>query len=106
MDARTSPDPARQGGACYTFRMRDDLLVTLYTRSGCHLCEETAAELTRLADQLQFEVEVVDIATDTAAHDQWWADIPVVVVGDTVLRAPINPARLQSTILVALRAPA
>jgi len=84
--------------------MRDDILATLYTRSGCRLCDETAVELARLAQLLHFEVEVVDISTDAEAHDRWWADIPVVVTGATVLRAPINNARLRAAILAAVRA--
>ncbi len=83
--------------------MRDDLTATLYTRSGCRLCDETAAELARLADQLQFKVELVDIDADAEAYDRWWAEIPVVVAGATVLRAPISMARLRAALLAAVR---
>jgi len=83
--------------------MRDDLSATLYTRSGCRLCDETAAELARLADQLRFKIEVIDINADAEAYDRWWAEIPVVVAGATVLRAPISTARLRAAILAAVR---
>ena len=40
--------------------------VTLYTRQGCHLCEEAAAGLDALALQLPIEVTAIDIDLDAA----------------------------------------
>jgi len=35
--------------------------VTLYTRPGCHLCDEAAARLVELAEQLPIGVQAIDI---------------------------------------------
>jgi glutaredoxin len=54
--------------------------VTLYTRAGCHLCEEAAAELERLRTELAFVVEPVDIDSDPALFKRYLERIPVIAV--------------------------
>jgi glutaredoxin len=83
--------------------MQNKPTIIFYTRPGCHLCEDTAAELFRLADQFGVLVHSVDISKDRAAHDRWWAEIPVVVAGNTTLTAPISPERLRATLIGAFR---
>jgi len=79
------------------------LHVTFYTRPGCHLCDDAQAELEHLAKQLPLEISAVDITKDQAAHNRWWSDIPVIEIGATILRAPIDPARLRIAVLQGLR---
>lgn len=56
-------------------------LVTLYTRPGCHLCEEARAELLRmLASGARFELREVDIESDENLHRRMLESIPVVEV--------------------------
>ena len=78
--------------------------VTFYTRPGCHLCEDAAAELGKLAPQFGMRIKTVDITLDAQAHDRWWADIPVVALGAAVLRAPFDGRRLRRWLLDAMRA--
>ena len=77
--------------------------VTLYGRPGCHLCEDAAEELRGLARQYGLRINVVDITTDRQAHDRWWADVPVVQLGTTVLRAPFDGSQLRRVLLRSLR---
>jgi hypothetical protein len=77
--------------------------IMLYTRPGCHLCDDAAAELKRLARQLDVTVCEVDIMTDRQAHDRWWADIPVVVVGEQALPAPFDLGAVRLALLGQLR---
>ena len=85
--------------------MRKPLQVFFYTRPGCHLCDDTAGELRSLARRFALMINEVDITVDREAYDRWWADIPVVVIGDKVLRAPIDRLHLQRTILDSMRHP-
>ena len=58
--------------------------LTLYSRRGCHLCEdflEALAPLTRG----RAAVEVVDIDSDPALVDAWGVRIPVLCDGETVI---------------------
>jgi glutaredoxin len=54
--------------------------VTLYTRPGCHLCEEARAELDRLRGEAPFALEEVDIEHDPALHARYLERIPVVAL--------------------------
>ncbi|MSQ27188.1 MAG: glutaredoxin family protein [Dehalococcoidia bacterium] len=80
--------------------------VTLYKKSGCHLCEDAAALLLRLQQDLQFDLHTVDITADLATYARYKESIPVVELnGDEVLSAPIgeNMARtILTTRLAAL----
>ena len=57
--------------------------VILYTKPGCHLCEEAKTEIERagLADQYTFEE--VDILTDPDLRRRYGYDIPVVLIDGT-----------------------
>ncbi len=70
--------------------------VTLYTKSECGLCEEAEGVLRRLQRDIRFELESVDIETDSLAYDRYWDRIPVVAVdGTEVAAAPIDEDRLR-----------
>lgn len=71
--------------------MTDRIEVTLYTRSGCHLCDEAAAELARLAEELPIDVRAIDIDADEATRERYNDTVPEVYVGGVpVSAAPID----------------
>ncbi|HEY2767266.1 MAG TPA: glutaredoxin family protein [Solirubrobacteraceae bacterium] len=55
-------------------------LVTLYTKSDCHLCEEARAVLDEVRAQQPFELAVRDITLDEDLHRAYFERIPVVSV--------------------------
>jgi glutaredoxin len=73
--------------------------VTLYSRAGCHLCDEAEALLRALEASLGFELETVDIESDTALDNAYRWTVPVVSAdGVEVMRAPIRADRLESAL--------
>ena len=75
--------------------------VTLYTRPGCHLCDEARAKLEKLRAEVGFEVEEVDIETDDALHAAYLERIPVICldgehVSDYFVDESTLTARLNS----------
>jgi glutaredoxin len=54
--------------------------VTLYTRPGCHLCDDARAALQRLRARLPFTLQEVDITTDDALHRRYLERIPVIAL--------------------------
>jgi glutaredoxin len=52
--------------------------VTLYTRPGCHLCDDARAALQRLSARHEFEIHEVNIETDDALHAAYLERIPVI----------------------------
>ena len=52
--------------------------VTLYTRPGCHLCDDARAVLLRLQQHTPFTLDEVDIESDDALHRAYLERIPVI----------------------------
>ena len=74
--------------------------LTLYTRRGCHLCEQ-AEERLRLLD---FPYDPVDVDTDPTLRARYGDDVPVLATGGRVLlRGVLSRARLSELKLRLLR---
>ena len=54
--------------------------LTLYSRPGCHLCDEMKAVVDRVAASRPITMEVVDISSDTALEREFGLEIPVLFV--------------------------
>ncbi len=78
--------------------------VTLYTRPGCHLCEEAQALLQRLAARYPHRLELVNIDEDAALRARYHLTIPVIRIGDAELEAPIERRALEAALHAASRA--
>jgi len=67
------------------------MTLVLYSRPGCHLCEELEQKLRphmeRLRRERGVEVEITrrDIDADKGWHDAYWDRIPVLMLGDRVV---------------------
>ena len=83
---------------------RDLIPVTLYTRPGCHLCEDARALLERIAGPGELVVEEVDITTNPMLLRAYDLTIPVLRIGETVeLSAPIREDELRRALSEARR---
>jgi glutaredoxin len=54
--------------------------VILYTRPGCHLCEEAKAEMVAAGCRDEYVFEEVNIETDSLLEEQYGWEIPVIVI--------------------------
>ena len=54
--------------------------VLLYTRPGCHLCEEAKAQISAAACADEYILEEVNIADDPALTQRYGWEIPVVTI--------------------------
>lgn len=59
--------------------MTPQRVLTLYSKPGCHLCNELRAELDDLRAELAFDVEEVDITRDAALFEKYRYEIPVLL---------------------------
>ncbi len=55
--------------------------VTLYTRPGCHLCEDAKAAIAPLLAEFGARLREVDIAGDAVLEERFGWDIPVIFIG-------------------------
>ena len=61
--------------------MTSEAVVTLYSRPGCHLCDEARQGLEKLLGEgARFELREVDIEGDDSLHREMLELIPVVEV--------------------------
>ena len=74
MTASNSPEDARLA-ACGP---RD---VTLYSRPGCHLCEEAKAAIAPLLREFDAVLHEVNIDEDAVLRERYGWDIPVIFIG-------------------------
>ena len=54
--------------------------VTVYSRPGCHLCDEMKAVVARVARKLPVSLEEVDISTDPTLEERYGLEVPVLLV--------------------------
>lgn len=74
--------------------------VRIYTRAGCHLCEEAKAEMARAACSELFTLEEIDINTDPELSRRYGYDIPVVTIdGAHAFRHRLTAADFRREIL-------
>ncbi len=54
--------------------------VTVYSRPGCHLCEDAVRDLTQLQAQTPFTLEEVNVEADPALEAKYGEQIPVILL--------------------------
>lgn len=52
--------------------------ITLYTRSGCHLCEDALHALKKVGEQIPFDLSERDIDAEEALQRRYFDRVPVV----------------------------
>ena len=82
---------------------RDPIPVILFSRPGCHLCEDARVLLQRIAAPGEVIIEEVDITTDPALVRAYDLLIPVIRMAETELSAPIREADLRRALTAARR---
>ena len=73
------------------------MIVTLYSKPGCHLCEDARALLEELAVERGFGIQEVNIVEDETLYARYRYEIPVVAVEGREMAK----GRIDETVLVA-----
>lgn len=71
--------------------------LTLYSRPGCHLCEEMHAVAAAVADEMGARFEDVDVDADPALAARYDLEIPVLCVnGEKAFSIRVTAAALRA----------
>jgi len=71
--------------------------VTLYTRPGCHLCDDARAAIERVGERAAFRLVEIDIESEDALHRAYLERIPVVEVdGEELFEHFVDEATLAA----------
>ena len=77
-------------------RRRPELRVVMYTRAGCHLCDDAWALLQAAQREYGFALEAQDVDADPALAADHGLCVPVVAVdGKVRFRGRVNPVLLR-----------
>ena len=73
--------------------------ITLYTKPGCHLCDQLKADLAQLQREIAFRIDERNIETDPADYERFRYLIPVLAVGETWLYPPHDWMQVRRALL-------
>ncbi len=69
--------------------------VVLYSRPGCHLCEDAKAVLAQTRARVAFDLQEIDISRDPELFEEHKWDIPVIEIdGRTAFKLRVAPEAL------------
>lgn len=71
--------------------------LTLYVRSGCHLCDDMKAELRPFQDELGFSVREIEVGWEGELAERYGRLLPVLTKNGTeICHYFLDPERLRS----------
>jgi glutaredoxin len=74
-------------------------LITIYSRHGCHLCEDAEATLNGLKSELNFSIEVIYIDGDSNLEKLYGNEVPVIHIdGQHHDFYKVDPMRFRSSL--------
>jgi len=59
--------------------------LSLYTRRGCHLCEDMELAVSELASELSFKTEIIPIDNNAALEQRYGHRVPVLMMGHNMI---------------------
>ena len=73
--------------------------VTIYSRQGCHLCDDAEKVLESLREELNFEIEVINIDEDAELIKLYSDQVPVIHI-DGIHHDfyKVDPTRFRSSL--------
>jgi glutaredoxin len=71
-------------------------LVTIYTRPGCHLCDDAKANILAAGCSADFTIEEINIDEDPNLKARYQHDIPVILInGIKVFKYSVDPKEFR-----------
>jgi glutaredoxin len=82
------------------------VIVTLYTREGCHLCDEAKAAIVPIIARHHAELREIDIDDDAELRAMYNDSVPVIFVGaDFFSRYRVDAQKFEKALQAAERKP-
>src|ERR1700680_534150 len=82
----------------------DPLEVTLYTRPGCHLCDEAKLQMAPLLAEFGARLREVNIDADPELRKLYNLDVPVIFLADRkIAKHRLDPGQVRRQLVEARR---
>jgi len=62
--------------------MPEPILIDIYSRPGCHLCDEAKAVVESLRGRYAVVLRTIDVESSADLENRYGSDIPVVLIND------------------------
>jgi glutaredoxin len=73
--------------------------VEIYSRPGCHLCDEAKEVIDRVRLRMPFELRVINVAADPDLEKTYGEQIPVVFInGNKAFKYHVDQAELEKKV--------
>jgi|SRR5690242_10324922 glutaredoxin len=80
------------------------LEVTLYTRPGCHLCDEAKLQIAPLLAEMGGRLREINIDADPELRERYNLDVPVIFLeGRKIAKHRVDPAQFRRQLQQARR---
>ncbi|CAM8643258.1 glutaredoxin family protein [Candidatus Planktophila dulcis] len=74
-------------------------MVTVYSRQGCHLCEDAVKTLEGMREELAFEIEIISIDGNPELEKLYGNEVPVIHInGEHHDFYRIDPERFRTSL--------
>ena len=74
-------------------------MVTVFSRRGCHLCEDAVKTLEGMREELAFEIEIIYIDGDAELEKLYGNEVPVIHInGEHHDFYRVDPDRFRSSL--------
>ena len=74
-------------------------MVTVYSRHGCHLCEDAVKTLEGMREELAFEIEIIYIDGNPELEKLYGNEVPVIHInGEHHDFYKVDPERFRSSL--------
>jgi glutaredoxin len=74
-------------------------MVTVYSRHGCHLCEDAVKTLESMREELAFEIEIIYIDGDAELEKLYGNEVPVIHInGEHHDFYKVDPERFRTSL--------
>ena len=79
--------------------MSDRIRVDIYSRPGCHLCEEAEEVIVRIRRKYPFELSIINVETDPALESAYGVEIPVITInGNKAFKYRVDEAEFEKKV--------
>ncbi len=76
--------------------MPEFIQIEIYSRPGCHLCDDAKAVIEPLIRKYSINLKVTDVDSDSALREAYGWEIPVVMInGEEAFRHRVDSAELE-----------
>ena len=74
-------------------------MVTVFSRHGCHLCEDAVKTLESMREELAFDIEIIYIDGDSELEKLYGNEVPVIHInGEHHDFYRVDPERFRSSL--------